>query len=148
MTISKPWAVTLLAALFLSIAANLLIVGFAAARFQGGPARGGPNFIERIVAIGIRAFPPPIQADIRERTDAQREELRMLVDAVQDSRMRMLEAMRAEPFDPAALDAAFADLRSRVNTLQEAGQSIVGAAIAEAPADERIKIRLGRGPFP
>ena len=148
MTISRPWVIGLFAALFISLAVNFLIAGFAAARFHGGAPRGGPNFIERIVAIGIRAFPPPIQADIRERTDAQREELRTLVDAVQDSRMRMLEAMRAEPFDPAALDAAFADLRSRVNTLQEAGQAIVGAAVAEAPADVRIKIRLGRGPFP
>ncbi len=147
MTISRPWAITLFAVLFVSLAINFVIAGFATARFQG-PPRGGPNFIERIVAIGIRAFPPPIQSGIRERADAERDRLRTLVEAVQDSRMRMLEAMRAEPFDPQALDAAFADLRARVNELQAAGQSIVGAAVAEAPANVRVNIRLGRGPFP
>jgi hypothetical protein len=147
MTISRPWLIALGVVLFLSLAINFLIAGFTAARFHG-PPRGGPDFIERIVAIGIRAFPPQIQSAIRERTDAERAELRALVDAVQDSRMRMLEAMRAEPFDGAALDAAFADLRARVNALQAAGQTIVGEAVAAAPADVRANIRLRRGPFP
>lgn len=147
MTVSRPWAIALFAVLFLSVAANLVIAGFAASRFQG-PPRGGPGFIERIVAIGIRAFPPPIQEDIRRRAEAEREELMRRVQAVQEARAQMIEAMRADPFDPDALDAAFADLRQRVAEMQEAGQQIVGEAVAIAPPGERIKIRLQRGPFP
>ncbi len=147
MTIGKPWAIALFAVLFLSVAANLVVAGFAASRFHG-PPRGGPGFIERIVAIGIRAFPPPIREDIQRRAEAERGELMQRVEAVQAARMQMIEAMRADPFDPATLDASFAELRQRVAEMQEAGQEIVGEAIAVAPAGERIKIRLQRGPFP
>jgi uncharacterized protein (DUF2236 family) len=146
MTIGKPWAIAIFVALFVSVAANLMIAGFAASRF-GGPPRH-PDLIERIVAIGIRAFPPAIRSGIQLRSDERREELRVLIDSVEDSRMRMVDAMRANPFDAAALEAAFADMRVRVTDLQAAGQEIVGEAIAAAPADARAQIRLGRGPFP
>lgn len=146
MTIGKPWVIALFAVLFLSVAANLVIAGFAAARFSGGPRPGGS--IERIVAIGIRAFPPPIQMGIKARADAQRDAMRGYIDAVQDARMRMFEAMRADPFDQAALDAAFVDLRAKTTELQRVGQQIVAEAVAEAPADVRAKIRPPRGPFP
>ena len=146
MTIGKRWAIAIFAILFLSLGANLVVAGFSAARFAG--PHGPPNFIERIVAIGIRAFPPAIRSGIQLRSDERREELRVLIDSVQDSRMRMVDAMRANPFDAAALEAAFADMRVRVTDLQAAGQEIVGEAIAAAPADARAQIRLGRGPFP
>jgi len=146
MTIARPWVIAILAVLFLSVAANLVIAGFAAARF-GGPPRG-PQMIERIVAIGIRAFPPTIQQDIQRLAEAEREEIRTRIDAMQEARLRMLDAMRADPFDMAALDAAFAELRLRVSELQEAGQVIVGEAVAAAPHDVRLNIRMRRGPFP
>jgi uncharacterized membrane protein len=146
MTIGRSWAIAIFAVLILSLGTNLLIAGFAASRF-GWPPRG-PQMIDRIVSIGIRAFPAQIQDDIQRRTEAQREELRTRIDAVQQARMEMLEAMRADPFDDAALEAAFADLRLRVVELQQAGQEIVGDAVANAPADERAKIRIRRGPFP
>lgn len=146
MIIGKPWAIAILVVLFISVALNLVIAGFAVSRF-GGPPRH-PDLIERIVAIGIRAFPPAIRSEIQMRSEARREELRALIDSVQDSRMRMVDTMRADPFDAAALEAAFADLRVRVTKLQEAGQTIVGEAVAAAPADARAQIRLERGPFP
>jgi uncharacterized membrane protein len=146
MTLGKRWAIAIFAVLFLSVAANLVIAGFAASRF-GGPPRHH-DLIERIVAIGIRAFPPAIRSGIQMRTEARRDELKILIDSVEDSRMRMVDAMRADPFDAAAMEAAFADMRVRVTELQEAGQVIVGEAVAAAPADARAQIRLGRGPFP
>lgn len=146
MTIGKPWAIAILVVLFVSVAANLVVAGFAASRF-GGPPRH-PDLIERIVAIGIRAFPPAIRSGIQARSEERREELRGLIDSVQDSRMRMVDAMRANPFDAAALEAAFADMRVSVTELQDAGQAIVGEAVAAAPPDVRAQIRLGRGPFP
>jgi hypothetical protein len=60
----------------------------------------------------------------------------------------MFEAMRADPFDPAALQAAYADLRARTGELQQIGQQIVADALAAAPADVRSRIRPPRGPFP
>lgn len=147
MTIGRPWAIAILALLFLSVASNLVIAGFAISRFADHrPPRD--SMIERIVAIGIRAFPPPIQESIERSSREQREELRARLGAVQESRMQMFEAMRADPFDQAALDAAFAEFRTRTGELQQAGQTIVGAAVAAEPADVRIKIRPPRGPFP
>ncbi len=145
MTVARPWAIALLAVLFLSLAANLVIAGFVVSRF--GPPRP-MSMIERIVAIGIRAFPPPIQDAIEQGVRDRGPEMRERLDGVQDARMRMFDAMRADPFDAAALDAAFADLRARTTDVQEVGQEIVGQAVAAAPADVRARIRPPRGPFP
>jgi len=146
MTIGRPWAIAILALLFLSVASNLVVAGFALQRFGPRPPRD--NMIERIVAIGIRAFPPSIQDTIQAGVRNERDQIRARLDGVQAARQQMFEAMRADPFDPAALDAAFAEFRQRTGDLQQAGQGIVGRAVAAAPADERSQIRPPRGPFP
>ena len=146
MTIRGPFAVVLLVVLLVSLAANLLIAGFAVARFSGMGPPGGE--IERIVALGIHAFPPEIQRNIMGDVRDRRGELRARVQAVQAARQRMFQAMRAEPFNRAALDAAFADVRNATNDVQIIGQNIVADAVANAPADVRARIRQSRGPFP
>ncbi len=146
MTIRGPFAVTLIVLLFVSLAANLVVAGFAVARFAG-PRPGGGE-IDRIVALGIRAFPPEIQGDIMTQVRAHRDEFRAGLDAVRSARQQMFAAMRADPFDRAALDAAFADVRRSTNDVQTIGQTIVADAIANAPPDVRARIRPPRGPFP
>ena len=147
MTIRGPFAVTLLVLLFVSLAVNLMIAGFMVSRFPGLHP-GGPGEIDRIVALGIRAFPPEIQGDIRNQVRAHRGAFRAGIVAVQGARQRMFEAMRADPFNRAALDAAFADVRDTTNKVQEIGQTIVADAIANAPPNVRARIRPPRGPFP
>jgi uncharacterized membrane protein len=146
MTIRGPFAVTLVVVALVSLAANLMIAGFTVSRFTGQGPGGGE--IDRIVSLGIRAFPPEIQGDIRNQVRAHRDEFRRGLDAVRASRQRMFAAMRANPFDRPALDAAFADVRSTTNDVQTIGQTIVADAIAHAPADIRARIRPPRGPFP
>ncbi len=145
MTIRGPFAITLLVLLFVSLAANVVVAGFTIARIAG-PRPGGE--IERIVALGIRAFPPEIQRDINRQVRDQRAALRARIDAVQNARQRMFEAMRAQPFDRAALEAAFADVRTATNDVQAIGQNIVADAVAHAPPDVRRHIRPSHGPFP
>ena len=145
MTIRGPFAIGLIVVVFLSLAANLLVAGFIVARIAD-PRPGGD--IERIVAIGIRAFPPEIRDAIAAAAEAKRDEMRARLDDVQNARQRMFDAMRAEPFDRAALEAAYADLRARTNELQQAGQEIMLDAVANAPPDVRARIRPPRGPFP
>ena len=147
MTIRGPFAVTLLVVMFVSLAANLLIAGFTVSRFSRFHP-GGAGEIDRIVALGIRAFPPEIQGDIRNQVRAHRGEFRAGLDAVRTARQRMFAAMRADPFSRGALDAAFADVRSTTNEVQTIGQTIVADAIANAPPDVRARIRPPRGPFP
>ena len=121
------------------------MAGFAT-RFGMGPRP--PNLIERIVAFGIRAFPPR-SGSIQKQTRERRDELRALIDATAEARMQMFSAMRADPYDAAALDAAFANLQARTIDLQRAGQNIVATAVAAAPTDVRAQIRAPRGgPFP
>ncbi len=145
MTIRGPFAVTVLAVLFLSVAANLLIAGFVIARIAG-PRPGGE--IERIVALGMRAFPPEIRRDVAARARSGREQFRVRLDDIRAAHQRMFETMRAQPFDRAALEAAFADVRQKTNALQAAGQELVAEAVAEAPPEVRRRIRPQRGPFP
>ncbi len=146
MTVRGPLAITLFAALVLSIAVNLIVAGFVVARLGGPPPPGSE--VERIVAIGIRAFPPEIQKAIADGTKAQRDQLRARLNDVQDARKKMFDAMRADPFDPAVLNTAYANLRDKTNALQELGQQIVASAVAAAPADVRARIRPPHGPFP
>jgi uncharacterized membrane protein len=144
-TIRGPFAVALLVLLFVSLAANLVVAGFAVARFAG-PRPGGE--VERIVALGIRAFPPELRPAITQGARDQRDKFRGLIENAQAARQRMFEAMRAEPFDKAKLEAAFADVRARTNDVQALGQTIVADAIASASPQTRSKIRPPRGPFP
>lgn len=140
-----PLLIVLGAVLLLSLAGNLVVAGFTFSRIAG-PRPGGD--IERIVAIGIRAFPPEIQQAISEGARAKREEMRARLDDVRNARQRMFEVMRADPFDPAALETAYADLREKTNVLQQAGQQIVLDAVAKATPEVRSRIRPPRGPFP
>ncbi len=146
MTIRGPLAIALLVVVFLSLAANLIVAGFIVSRVAGPPRPDGE--IERIVAIGIRAFPPEIQKAIGDGSRDKRDEMKVKLDAVKDARRAMFDAMRADPFDPAALDAAYANLRAKTTDLQEIGQEIVADALTKAPADVRARIRPPRGPFP
>lgn len=143
MTVRGPLAVVLMVALLVSVAVNLTIAGFIFARVAG-PRPGGE--VERIVAIGIRAFPPEIRKAIADGSKAKRDEMKARLDAVQDARRKMFDVMRGDPFDPAALDAAYVELRARTADLQEVGQDIVADALAHSPADVRARIRPPRGP--
>ncbi|CAN5216391.1 hypothetical protein BH10PSE9_BH10PSE9_23790 [soil metagenome] len=145
MTIRRPFAIALLAVLVLSVGINLVIAGFAATRFFGFRPGGE---IERIVALGIRAFPAELQDAIAENTRQQRDKFRALIDDTRGARMRMFEAMRANPFDQAKLEAAYDELRTKTNEVQALGQGIVAAAVAHASPETRAKIRPPRGPFP
>jgi len=146
MTIRGPFAVTLLVLVFLSLAANLLIAGFAVGRVAGPRSPGGD--IERLVTMGMRDFPPEIRRAVSERARSNRSEFRAKVNDVEAARRRMFEAMRAEPLDRKALEAAFADLRQKTNDLQLAGQELVAGALADAPPDVRRHIRPPRSSMP
>jgi hypothetical protein len=148
-TIRGPLAIVLLIALLLSIAVNLTVAGFAFGRFSGfRPGGGGGGEIDRLVQFGVRAFPSEIQNSIMDGAKKRNEEIRTKLDAVQAARRQMFAAMRADPFDPAALEQAYADMRARSTELQQIGQEIMLDAVENASPDVRAKIKPpgGRGP--
>lgn len=144
MTIRGPFAVGLVVVLFLSVVANLLIVGFTLGRASSGPRP--PTEIEQIVALGARAFPAPLRELIAERSRERRDDLRAQLRDVEQARRATYEAMRADPFDAAALEAAHDAFRAATDALQRTGQEIVVDVLAEVPAEERRKISVGRRP--
>ncbi len=141
MTIRGPFAVVLVVLLFLSLAANMVVAGFTLTRITG--ARPGGD-VERIVALGTRAFPPEIRKEIASRGADQRGVLRDKLRTVEHARREMFAAMRAEPFDAAALAQAYDALRRATDDLQRAGQEIVAEVLAETPAEVRREIRQRR----
>jgi hypothetical protein len=135
-TIRGPFAAVLLAVLFVSLAANVMIAGFALGRMVGPR----PSDIERMVAMGMRGFPPEIRRAVSEKAHAGRGQFRAQFDDMQAARQRLFEAMRAEPLDRAALEAAFGDLRRATDKLQRSGQDLVAGALVDAPPDVRRHI--------
>ena len=83
-----------------------------------------------------------------KQADSKRDEMRARLGDIQAARQRMFEAMRADPFDRRRSKSAYADVRTRTNELQQAGQEIMLDAVANAPPDVRSQIRPPRGPFP
>jgi uncharacterized membrane protein len=138
MTIRGPFAYVIVGVLLLSLVANFLILGFAAARYRGFDEGAA---IERIVSLGTRAFPRDLRRQIGDALGRHRGELRDALRDVQDARRHMFEVMTARPFDRAALDDAFAEVREKTEILQRLGQELVGDVVAGATPDERSEIR-------
>jgi len=143
MTIRGPFAVILLVVAVLSLAANFLVLGFAAARIS--EFRRGD--VERIASFAARGFPSEIRKAIVAKAVEERQPLLAALVELRGARQQMFAAMRAEPFDAAALERAFADVRAKTSALQSLGQELVGAAVADAPPDARAGIKQ-RGLLP
>jgi hypothetical protein len=145
-TIRGPFAIVLLLLLFASLSLNFLIGGFVVARANAPIAAAD---VERMVSLAVRGFPPEIQRTIADTTKAKGPQIRASLEAVQQSRQKMYDAMRAQPFNQVTLDAAFAEYRSTTVALQKVGQDMVGQALAQVPPDVRRRIKppgSGAGP--
>lgn len=138
MTVRGPFAFVIVAVLIVSLAANFLVLGFAVARYHGFSEGAA---IERIVALGARAFPRDLRHQIGEQLGRHRGELRAALAEVRAARRHMFEVMTAEPFDRSNLDAAFAEVRAATDRLQALGQQLVGDVVEEATPGERAGIR-------
>ena len=141
MTLRGPFAVVLLLLLFVSLAANFLVAGFVVARVNAPAGAAGTTDVDRVVAAAVRGFPQEIQRTIADTTKANRPQLRNRLEAVQTARQNLYDAMRAQPFNRAALENAFDVYRASVAALQKVGEDVMTQAIAQAPPDVRRKIK-------
>ena len=145
MTIRGPLAWILAIVLLLSLAINVLIAGFVLARVHGGP---DGDDVQHIVRLIVRPYPPEIRHAVMDEAQAHREELLGKLNAMRAARREAFEASRAEPFDPARLDAAYADMRTAAGAVQEIIHRIETDAISRASPAARQQIRPPHGPFP
>lgn len=133
-------------ALALSVALNLAVAGLAVGAWLGdGPHRGMPRdmsfgpFSEALDDDDRRAIRKTLMArlgEFREQRDAARAEFDTL-----------LGALRADPFDAAALKAALAALEARNAERLELGRSLIETRLIEMTPEERAEFadRLEKG---
>lgn len=124
-------------ALALSLALNLLVVGISVgAVLRGGPAPGGRDFglgplseaLSREDRKALRAAFLDRHPDIR----AERRAIRAQFDD-------LLAVLRADPFDPTALDAALEAIAQRNSDLLDTGRGLVAERLKAMDAEDRAK---------
>ncbi len=129
-------------ALILSLAFNLLFVGFAASRFMHhGPRHhlGGPR-LGFIAAEGrhfIRELPRERRRELREIMRSHREEFRSERMAMEDEMRKFAQALRSEPYDRAAVEQALGSLRQNAGGLLSRGEQVTLEVVSALTRDER-----------
>jgi len=134
-----------LLALFLSLGLNLFVAGIVVAhRFHRPPHEFAdqrpPN--ER---SGMHAFVDRMAATL---PDADRErflsviagykpEMAAAEKQLRDARQKVRDAVAADPFDRTALEAAFGDVRARMQDMQKVMHGALADAVSRLPADAR-----------
>lgn len=89
----------------------------------------------------IRAVLPEADQPVAEAIfAAHRDEVRQKIRAMAEARRAVAAAMRAEPFDRAALDAALAELRSREAELASTVQQAIADLVEKIDAESRGRI--------
>jgi uncharacterized membrane protein len=142
-----------------SILLNVFLVGVIAA---GVAARHGGPFFDDGHGRPARPFEMPSPRKIRavlpdsarpvaeEMFAAHRDEVRLKIRAMIEARRAVAQAMRAEPFDRAALDGALAELHGRESEVAATVQGIIADLATRLDADSRGRIatllEVRRGP--
>jgi uncharacterized membrane protein len=141
-------------ALVVSLGINLLIVGAIAGHLlsgqrhmwqrpgmmQGEASRSSDGPGDRVIQRMTEAVPAEHRPAFEAALAQHRARLAEVGRAMREARMKVRDAMVAEPFDRAKLDGAFAELRARSQELQTEVHAAVAEAAAKLPADARQKL--------
>lgn len=135
--------------LIASILLNVFLIGAIGA---GIAARHGPHLFDGDRVRPPRPFelpsPRKIRAALPEESRAvaeamfaaHRDEMRGKIRAMFEARRQVAAAMRAEPFDRAALDEAFLALRAHEADVAGTAQGIIADLTAELDVESRTRI--------
>ncbi|MGE0667396.1 MAG: periplasmic heavy metal sensor [Sphingomonadales bacterium] len=138
MTRSEKW---LLGGLALSLAVNGLLLALVMFEpdHHSGRHRGPDVRIGRLE----QHLQPESRAVLREAVDSRRDALDREFQALRDARDGIAEALEKEPFDRAALEAAFADVERRQDAVRATVQAGFIDAASRLPVEERVKLARG-----
>jgi uncharacterized membrane protein len=133
-------------ALALSVALNLAVAGLAVGAWLGdGPRKGMP----RDMSFGpfSAALDDTDRRAIRRALMERAGEFRASREAAKAEFQTLLETLRAEPFDPAAMNAALVAIEARNAERLELGRSLIEARLVAMTTEERQAFadRLERG---
>lgn len=131
-------------ALIVSLVANALLIGFLIGGQLGEQERerrGGPRGTDHMIARGIQSILP--ETERGEIRSAFRDAFRSARGQWQEKRMaqdRLVEALRQTPFDRAAVDQAFADMRAADGSLNETFQTTLTDQLAALDDAQRLEL--------
>ncbi|MSP49767.1 MAG: periplasmic heavy metal sensor [Alphaproteobacteria bacterium] len=123
-------------ALIASLALNLFLAGVVGVRYwreHWQPERAMMGPMGRIAGSG--------RAKVKAVMDARQQEIREHSREFRQARGDAMQALAAEPFDKARVDAAFIEARRRANAMSETMQSAMIEASAQLTAEERKAFR-------
>ena len=133
MTISGAKAKWLLGGAIVSLCLNLFLVGGMIAGHIHGPM-GGPDGKGGMVMATV---PPELKPIIKEKLKARGPDFRLERDKMREIRVRVADALAAEPFDPAKLDAALTELEQSAGKMLHLGQQGLSRIAAELTPEQR-----------
>lgn len=142
MTVDRRWFYGLIAALTLSLAANLVVAGLILAHRAPPPpfALGSPSAIE-----GLFGQLSPAGEDIvRETLRAARRDTREQMEALREARREVRRVMEAESFDRAALAAALAKVRTLGDAVEQRMEAAFVTAAEKLTPEDRKRFRPGK----
>lgn len=119
--------------LAVSIALNLFLAGMMIA-WQMRPSPPPGPWFERMIQRMSADLPPADRDILLSSYETRRQELDRMDKEAQAAREKVRAAMRAQPYDPAALEAAMAAARDvREPVIKTVEQAIVEAAAKMSP---------------
>ena len=136
MIIRGKWAIALLTALLLSVAANLFLGGLFAGGALYQARQPGPV---RAIAAFVQKLPEAARPVVRDAFLSRRSELRERFVAVAAARREVGRILAEEELDRARLDAAFVEVRARTAAMQALLHEVLAEAIAELPPEVRAE---------
>ncbi len=138
----------LIGGLVVSLILNLLLVGFMAGRMSGfGPPPGfGPDPTSGFFRL-LGFLPDDRRAAIAPTLRKDMGELMPVLRKMRGDQHQVFETLTAEPFEPAALETALADLRTNLTAAQVASHhSFVEMAKSLTPEERKSLARAMRRP--
>lgn len=130
-------------ALLVSLVINLFLVAAIAAGAIRNMDRGGRDHAAPM-GLPHHIIARQLSGEEREKLKAvmreNRSELRPLFRDMRQARQALSEAIAADPYDPEAAKAAFAELRAGMDALATQSQDILVQAFADLSPESREKI--------
>lgn len=123
-------------ALVISVALNLAVAGLVLGAWLGDGQRHG---MPRDLSFGSfsEALSDGDRRELRKALMSRAGEFRTSREAARADFEALLVALRADPFDPAAMTAALAAIETRNAERLELGRSLIEARLTEMSTDER-----------
>ena len=141
---ARRWFTVLGAALVVSLAINLFFFGVIAGHRLGPRGQADlqltPARLERGIERVARVLPDADAELLRNRFEAGRADLAQRFQALQEARRGVGQALRAEPFDAAALAAAYEAMQSRGQEWQAGIHGVIKAVLPQLSPAGRAAI--------